>query len=88
MTQPAQTIIELISTELKVPPDSLTLETTFQDLEFDSLRIIEFGLSLEEQFKIVIPDQSFRRFRNLGDVIAFVEAQVAARGGPAAAGAV
>lgn len=63
-----------------ITPD-LSLES---GLEVDSLAMIEINVALEERFQIVAPDLAspyMPPIRTVGDVIAYVEAQVAARAG-------
>jgi len=40
--------------------EQLTATTTLQDLNLDSLDIIEFMFEIENEFNIKIPDQEFR----------------------------
>ncbi|WP_437679207.1 acyl carrier protein [Sorangium sp. So ce131] len=66
-----------------VTPD-LSLEN---GLGVDSLALIEINVALEERFQIVAPDFAApdqAQIHTVGDVIAFVEAQLAARGGAGA----
>ncbi len=67
-------IFRMISEELVIPAEQLTLATDFKkDLEVDSLRVIEFALLIEERFGVTIPDDRMDAFRTIGDVVAFVE---------------
>ena len=43
------------------------------DLGADSLDIVEMVMSLEEEFEIIINDESIHEFRTVGDVVAFIE---------------
>ena len=37
--------------------DQITLETSFKDLDADSLDVVELIMALEEEFDIEIPDE-------------------------------
>src|SRR5258708_30201864 len=74
-------IFSMISEELMVPAERLTLSTDFKkDLEVDSLRAIEFALTVEEHFGVLIPNAALQPFRTIGDVVTFVEISRAASG--------
>jgi acyl carrier protein len=71
--QIAQTIIGLIAAQKRLPPESITPASTFDELQMDSLDKINLSFEVEEQFKITIPDDALNALRNVGDVIAGVE---------------
>ena len=52
--------------------EQLTATTTLQDLNLDSLDIIEFMFEIEEEFNIRIPDQEFR-VRTIQDMVDAVD---------------
>lgn len=85
MNDVTETVMEMVSKELSVERGRLTPSTTFQELDADSLRIIELGLTMEERFGVNIPDETFRTFNCLGDLIEFVESRRAAAITPALA---
>jgi len=52
--------------------EQLTATTTLQDLNLDSLDIIEFMFDIENEFNIKIPDQEFR-VRTIQDMVDAVD---------------
>lgn len=83
MSAIAAFVISALASELKVPAETLTLETSLRrDLAVDSLRLIELGLALEERFGLRIEERDFAQLDTIGDVVAFAEE----RAGLAAAG--
>jgi acyl carrier protein len=52
--------------------EQLTATTTLQDLNLDSLDIIEFMFNIENEFNIKIPDQEFR-VRTIQDMVDAVD---------------
>ena len=67
-------IFSLISKELMIPAEQLTLATDFKkDLGVDSLQVIEFALAFEDRFGILIPNAALETFRTIGDVVAYIE---------------
>ena len=48
-------VIELIAEQIGVKSDALTLESSFDDLNIDSVGLVELVFSIEEYFEISIP---------------------------------
>jgi acyl carrier protein len=63
-----------IADEFEIDPDKMTPEKTlFQDLELDSLDIVDLVIVLEKAFKFKIRDEeAIRSIRTLGDIHSFV----------------
>ncbi len=51
-------------------------ETTslMDDLEADSLDAVEIVMSIEDEFGIEIPDEDAESFKNVGDIVNYIEA--------------
>jgi len=43
------------------------------DLEADSLDAVEIIMSIEDEFDIEIPDEEAEGFKNIGDIVIYVE---------------
>ena len=66
---------KIIIEQLEVAPDKVKLEASFsEDLKADSLAVVELVLALEEQFKIVIPDEDTETIKTVGDAINYIKA--------------
>ena len=69
-------IIEIIAEKANVARDKITRESTMEDLEIESLDVVEIVFALEEKFDIEIPynanDQE-QEFSTVGDVIEAVQ---------------
>ena len=63
-----------IAGEFEIDPEKMTPEKTlFQDLELDSLDIVDLVIVLETAFRFKIrEDEGIRKIRTLGDIHAFV----------------
>lgn len=66
----------LISEQLGVDEADIAKETTFEDLDADSLDIVELVMSLEEEFNLEISDEDVENIRTVGDVVQYIEAHV------------
>ena len=66
---------DIIGEQLDVSDkDSITLETSLiDDLEADSLDAVEIIMELEDEFGVSIPDEEAENFKNIGDIISYIE---------------
>jgi acyl carrier protein len=66
---------------IECDPGTIKLETRLEeDLEADSLDLVELAMSLEEELSLEIPDEELEGIRTVGDAVDFVAGRVAARG--------
>ncbi len=55
----------------------ITLDTRLEeDLEADSLDLVELAMSLEEELHLEIPDDELEGIRTVGDAVEFVSVRV------------
>jgi len=65
---------QILVDQLGVNGDQITEQTDIvDDLGADSLDIVEMIMSFEEEFEIVINDETIHEFTTVGDVVAFIE---------------
>ena len=69
---------EVIVEELNVSEDQVTPEATFQeDLNADSLDVVELIMRLEDAFDISIPDEDAEKIRTVGEAVTYIENKLA-----------
>jgi acyl carrier protein len=66
----------LIVEQLGVDEGDVKKETTFEDLDADSLDIVELVMALEEEFNLEISDEEVENIKTVGDVVRYIEAHV------------
>jgi acyl carrier protein len=71
-------IIELVAKTKGVPASNVGIDSTFEELQIDSLDKINLSFAVEEMFKIEIPDESLNSLKTVGDVVRGVESLLAA----------
>ena len=67
----------LIADKLSINEDEITMESAFvDDLNADSLDIVELIMALEDELDMEIPDEDAENFVTVGDVVKFVKSHV------------
>lgn len=67
----------LIANNLDVPLEQVRPEASFiNDLQADSLAIVELVLAFEEEFELDIPDEETERIRTVQDAVDYIAAHV------------
>ena len=76
---------QLLHKDFEIPVEKLTPEATLEDLEIDSLRMIEILFSVEEAFGISVPGDANElraRVKTFGDLAAYIDSIPAAAAKP------
>lgn len=75
----AQRCISIIAKAKNIPADTIALDTSFDELNIDSLDKINISFEVEEAFEIAIPDDALGSLKTVGDVVRGVEQLVSAK---------
>jgi acyl carrier protein len=60
--------------QLSVEEDEVTMESNFiDDLNADSLDIVELVMAMEQEFDISIPDEDAEKIKTVGDAVEYVK---------------
>ena len=74
-----QRVIKVIATSKRIPPETVTIDSEFAQLNIDSMDAVEILFALENEFDISIPDDEVRNVRNVRQMCEGVERLVAAK---------
>lgn len=68
---------DIIAEQLDAEAANITMETSMmKDLEADSLDAVEIMMALEDEFGVSIPDEEAEGFKNIGDIVKYLESKV------------
>jgi acyl carrier protein len=68
---------DILASQLDVDADSITMDTDImEDLSADSLDLVEFITSLEQEFGIMIPQDSVQNVKTVGQVVELLESRL------------
>ena len=79
-------VLKVIATSKRIPLETVTIDSDFQQLGIDSMDAVEILFALENEFDISIPDDDVRTVRNVRDMCTGVEKLVAAKAASGQAG--
>ena len=68
-------IKDMIADNFDVDKDKITEQTNFvNDLDADSIDLVEFILQLEDEFGAEIPDDEAEKIKTIGDAVSYIKA--------------
>lgn len=66
-------IKSIVADQLGISEDEITMDTSFEDLNADSLDIVELIMSLEEEFGIEIPDEDAEKLTTVKAAVEYIK---------------
>lgn len=66
-------IKNIIVDQLGVDEEEVTMETSFEDLNADSLDVVELIMALEEEFGLEISDEDAEKLTTVGAAVNYVK---------------
>lgn len=74
---PFERVKEIIVEQLGVDPDNVTLEARFnEDLEADSLDLVELIMAFEDEFGGEISDEEAQQIKTVGQAVDYLKARM------------
>jgi acyl carrier protein len=70
----AEKVFAIVAEQLQVPKEEIRDDKSFiNDLQADSLDIVELVMEFEDEFKIGIPDEDYEKIKTVGDAVKYIE---------------
>lgn len=67
-------LAEIVNEIAGVPAEDVQMDKSFvDDLDVDSLSMVEVVVAAEEKFGVKIPDDEVKNLRTVGDAVAYIE---------------
>jgi acyl carrier protein len=80
-----QRVKHVIAGSKRIPEETVTIDSTFEQLGIDSMDAVEILFALENEFDINIPDEEVKTVRNVRQMVEGVERLLAAKSADTAA---
>lgn len=67
-------LAQIVNEIAGVPVGDITLDKNFvDDLDVDSLSMVEIATAAEDQFGVRIPDEDLKDLKTVGDAVSYIE---------------
>ena len=67
-------LADIVNDVAGIPADTVQLDKSFSDdLDVDSLSMVEVVVEAEEKFGVTIPDDQVKNLKTVGDAVAYIE---------------
>ena len=67
-------LAEIVNEVAGIPAEDVQLDKSFtDDLDVDSLSMVEVVVAAEEKFDVKIPDDEVKNLKTVGDAVSFIE---------------
>jgi acyl carrier protein len=67
-------LAEIVNEVAGIPAEDVQMDKSFvDDLDVDSLSMVEVVVAAEEKFDVKIPDDEVKNLKTVGDAVAYIE---------------
>ncbi len=67
-------IVALLSEQLGVDPENITMDTSFEELGADSVDVVDLTMAVEEEFGLSdLSDENLAEMTTVGDFVRFLQ---------------
>ena len=72
-----ESVKSILVDQLNISEDSVQMDSLFvDDLNADSLDMVELVIAMEQEFNISIPDEEAERIKTVGDAVEFIKSKM------------
>ncbi|HBQ86504.1 MAG TPA: acyl carrier protein [Syntrophomonas sp.] len=61
---------KILAEQLSIDPSEITMETTFEELDADSIDIVEMIMALEDSYDVEFPEEDLEDYPTMGTLLA------------------
>lgn len=61
---------KILAEQLSIQPSEITMETTFEELDADSIDIVEMIMALEDSYDVEFPEEDLEDYPTMGTLLA------------------
>lgn len=80
----SQRVFSVIAATQRIAADTITIDSTFEELGIDSMDGVNILFALENEFNITIPDEAAKSIRSVRQAVEGVESLLSGSAGSAA----
>ncbi len=66
-------VVAIVAEQLGISTEDITAETTLDDLNADSLDVVEVIMALEAEYHMEIPDEDAEKIKTVGALAEYVQ---------------
>lgn len=67
----------ILSEQFDIEEDDITVDLDIlNDLEADSIDVVDLLMSIEDEFEIEIPDEEVENIKTVGQLVSYIENQI------------
>ncbi len=67
---------EIISEQLEINFEDIETGSTFEEMDADSLDLVELVMALEEEFGVEISDEEIENIKTVNDVVEHIKSRI------------
>ena len=72
-----ESVKSILVDQLNISEDSVQMDSLFvDDLNADSLDMVELVMAMEQEFNISLPDEEAERIKTVGDAVEFIKGKM------------
>jgi acyl carrier protein len=64
----------MLADQLGIEPEEVKMESTFENLNADSLDIVELVMAIEQEWDMEVPDEAAEAIKSVGDAVNYIVA--------------
>lgn len=70
-------IVELLAEQLDADKETITADTRIaEDLNADSLDVVELLMAIEDEFELEIPDEQIETIKTVGNLVDYIQSNI------------